>query len=117
MVARQDTPPPVQHLESAFSKNTTPSSENNSGLFFSLNDQSPKVNSRRPGRPRKQIPAITTNHPTVEPKRELRKRGPARVKSDDDPWDKLAKAPSVTPVSPTKVPQSGPSKRKPVIYH
>jgi hypothetical protein len=52
---------------------------------------------------------------TIEPKRELRKRGPARVQGNIDVWDKLSQAPSVTPVSPKKVLQSGPSKKL-VIY-
>jgi hypothetical protein len=107
-VARQDTPPPVQHPEGSFNKSPMPPSlEDNSGS---------KVNSRRRGRPRNQIPAVTTNHLTIEPKRELRKRGPVSVQTDDDPWAKLSKAPSVTPASPRKVPQPGPSRQKPVIY-
>jgi hypothetical protein len=116
MVARQDTPPPVQHPESVSNKNTMPSaSDDNSGPCFPSNNQSPKVNSRRRGRPRNQIPAVTTNRLTIEPRRELRKRGPAGVQTNDDPWVKLSKAPFVTSLSPQKVPRSGPTKHRPVI--
>ena len=97
MEARTDSPPPVQQMPS------------------SSDDRSIQVNSRRRGRPRKEIPAVGTKHLTIEPRRELRKRGPAGVKVDNDPWVKLSKAPSITPLSPKKVPQSGPSRLKPVI--
>ena|SRR5882757_5813213 len=117
MVARQDTPPLVQHSESVFDSNTVPSSSSNdkSEPCFSVKNQSLKVNSRRRGRPRNQTPVVSTDYMTIEPKRKLRKREPARVQVNMDVWDKLSQAPSVTPVSPKKVPQSGPSK-KPVIY-
>lgn len=108
-MARQDPRPPAEHPETAFTKNTI--SPDKSGSSLSLNNQSPKANSRRRGRPRNQIQVVTTNHLTIQPRRELRKRGPVSIKTDDDPWAKLSKAPSVTPLSPRKAPQAGPSRR------
>lgn len=103
----------MQHPESGFNKNPMLLLEDNSKPS---NNQSPKVNSQRCGCPQNQILAVTTNHLTIEPRHELRKQGPVSIQTDDDPWAKLSKASSVTPLSPRRVPQTGPSKQKPVIY-
>ena len=99
----------MQHAESGFNKNPMLLLEDNSKPS---NNQSPKVNSQRwmPSEPN------PSYHLTIEPRHELRKQGPVSIQTDDDPWAKLSKASSVTPLSPRRVPQTGPSKQKPVIY-
>jgi hypothetical protein len=76
-------------------------SENGTDVILSTNDSpsnpfqlpsSPVCRSR--GRPRRQVPIVSSKVPALEPIRKLR--------SGQDNWAKLSKAPALTPLSPKK---------------
>ena len=57
---------------------------------------------RKRGRPKRQIPAIETDHLEIEPKRRLRSRISSITVAADDPWVILSNSPLITSSSPKK---------------
>jgi hypothetical protein len=110
--AHEATPPPPPSDADVFDRSPMPGPSSLDDNPMPLKGPSP-IPHRKRGRPRRQILAIETDLPEIEPRRKLRSQIPLRA-ATDDPWAILSKAPMVTPSSPNKPHKARHQAQKPV---